>query len=231
MFLFAEEPVEQMWCGEGLVPAEMTQMGVVYVVHVFASEFFQGQIHLAAADRFHQFVLVAMEDVEWSVFDSFGIGGIAPSADGYGSGKSTRIALQSIPNAKSAHRDANDVNLVGVDVARCGQAVNELFDSSHLSGGVCLHTVRQQFPIGIDPSLLFRTLGQQQQVGILTADAVVDKLSDAMSQLLLVVVASLTGTVKENHQSRGVARGCCALRFVYQIGEGVVVVNVTVPFE
>lgn len=223
--------MEDAWGGEGLVPAEMPQVGVVDVMQVFAVQSFQRTVHLAAADGFDQFVALAVEDVEWYVFDARGVGRVATAADGYGSGKGFGIALQGVPGAEASHRDAADVDARGVNGVGAFQTVDNCLYCAHLRCGFGFHLMGWQSPVGVDPALVFGTLRQHKQKRVVLANGVVNEETDTMAQLLIVVVATLACAMQEDHQGRRRVAAGCLVRRVEQIRHSVGSVDVLVAGE
>ena len=188
-----EEPVERVGVAVGAVPGIVADAGVFVELGERAAGGADGVDHRAGAERRDDAVGLAVERADRHGDEAGGEVRVAAAADGDGRREEAGAALQQVPDAVAAHRDA-------------GRAVvQQLHRERERLGGALRHRVREGAPRRVDPLLPAGALRRHQDERQLPLPPPGEELAAAVHELQAVVRPALARAVQQEDERDALA--------------------------
>ena len=165
--LLLEKPREQIRFIERLAPGKVSQALVFRVVRV-TSRLGHGSDHIATATDWNDRIVCRVKGPNGNL-SYLGIHGafIPTSAPKDARSKTIRKPAHAIPHAITAHRNSDRIGAVPIDAELRGDGVENLQSELHRLAGLGRTHTRGSPPRHVDPLLPFRTLGHNDEAGML----------------------------------------------------------------
>ena len=200
-----EEPVERGGVSVGAVPGVVSDAGVFVQFRERAAGGADGVDHRARAEGRDDAVGQAVERADRHGDEAGGEVRVAAAADGDGRREEAGAALQQVPDAVAAHRDAGRVDAVGVDGERGEAVVQQLHRERERLGGALRHRVREGAPRRVDPLLPAGALRRHQDERQLPFPPPGEELAAAVHELQAVVRPALARAVQQEDERDALA--------------------------
>ena len=200
-----EEPVERGGVAVGAVPGVVADAGVFVELGERAAGGADGVDHRAGAEGRDDAVGLAVERADRHGDEAGGEVRVAAAADGDGRREEAGAALQQVPDAVAAHRDAGRVDAVGVDGERGEAVVQQLHRERERLGGALRHRVREGAPRRVDPLLPAGALRRHQDERQLPFPPPGEELAAAVHELQAVVRPAFARAVQQEDERDALA--------------------------
>ena len=200
-----EEPVERGGVAVCAVPGVVSDAGVFVQFRERAAGGADGVDHRAGAEGRDDAVGLAVERADRHGDEAGGEVRVAAAADGDGRREEAGAALQQVPDAVAAHRDAGRVDAVGVDGERGESVVQQLHRERERLGGALRHRVREGAPRRVDPLLPAGALRRHQDERQLPFPPPGEELAAAVHELQAVVRPAFARAVQQEDERDALA--------------------------